>query len=496
MSTRRPAAPPPEIPGFHYVDVLGSGGFADVYRYEQELPRRQVAIKVMLADGAVSDAAQFTAEANVMAMLSSHPAIVTVLQAGVAADERPYLVMEYCPGPNLQVRYRREPLSVAETLRIGIPIAGAVETAHRAGVLHRDIKPANILVTEYGRPALTDFGIAATAHAPSEATGMSIPWSPPEAFGDVQRSAPRSDVYQLGATLYTLLAGRSPFEIPGRSNGTADVVDRIQTLPLPRLDRPDVPESLQEVLAKAMARRMADRHPTALALARDLQRIQAELGETVTPIDIIDERPVAERGDDSDGGRTRVRGVVSIEPQAAGAASVDADTVLRGAVSIEPVDATVIRPPYSAKKADAPRTEISAERARARWPWITAAVVVGLAAVGVVAAGIPALLAPPEPQETTATIAPQDPVAVVPAVEELTGEAAGDEVVFTWTNPDPEEGDSYIWDAAAIDEEPDPEVTQETSVTVPARGAQTCLTVTLRRANGTSSADETACVGG
>src|SRR5690606_2078483 len=175
--TRAPS-PPPELPGFIYLRPLGTGGFADVFLYEQQLPKREVAVKVLLADRLTAGAAEeFTNEANVMALLSTHPAIVTIYQAGVAGDGRPYLVMEYCPKPNLQIRTRKEPFSVAEALRVGVQVSGAVETAHRAGVLHRDIKPANILVTAYNRPALTDFGIASTAGsaADGEAAGMSIP---------------------------------------------------------------------------------------------------------------------------------------------------------------------------------------------------------------------------------------------------------------------------------------------------------------------------------
>jgi len=199
-----------------------------VFLYEQEMPRREVAVKVLLADRISSTAAQeFADEANVMAMLSTHPAIVTIYQAGVAGDGRPYLVMEYCPRPNLQLRARNETFSIAEALRVGVQVAGAVETAHRAGVLHRDIKPANILVTEYNRPALTDFGIASTTNAAEESAGLSIPWSPPESFADVPRSDPRSDVYQLGATVYSLLAGRSPFEVAEQRNTAAELIERI-----------------------------------------------------------------------------------------------------------------------------------------------------------------------------------------------------------------------------------------------------------------------------
>lgn len=313
----RPPSPPPELPGFTYVEPLGTGGFADVFVYEQQMPRRKVAVKVLLADRISSSAAQeFTDEANVMAMLSTHPAIVTIYHAGVAVDGRPYLVMEYCPRPNLQVRARREPFSVAEALRVGIQVAGAVETAHRAGVLHRDIKPANILVTEYNRPALTDFGIASKTGAVTEATGMSIPWSPPEFFADPPQSGPRSDVFALGATLYTLLAGRSPFERPGERNSGADLIERIERAPLQPLARPDSPASLQRAIERAMSKNPDARYPSAVAFARALQKVQIELTHSVTPIDIIDDHPIAEDLEDEADGLTRVRDIVSIDPDA------------------------------------------------------------------------------------------------------------------------------------------------------------------------------------
>ena len=158
---RRLPSQPPVLPGFSYVHVLGSGGFADVFLYEQNMPRRQVAVKVMLSEVVNDQVRQmFQAEANLMAQLSGHPSILTVYQASVSADGRPYLVMELCSA-SLSERYRRERISVAEVLRIAVKIGSAVETAHRAGVLHRDIKPSNILLTAYGHPVLSDFGIAA-----------------------------------------------------------------------------------------------------------------------------------------------------------------------------------------------------------------------------------------------------------------------------------------------------------------------------------------------
>ena len=118
-----------------------------------------------------------------MAQLSAHPFIVTIFHADVSADGRPYFVMEYCSGPSLAERYKREPFAVEDALRTGVRLAGAVATAHAAGILHRDIKPANVLTNDYGWPALTDFGISSnlegelpvhTVTAPADASATVV----------------------------------------------------------------------------------------------------------------------------------------------------------------------------------------------------------------------------------------------------------------------------------------------------------------------------------
>ena len=318
MSSKRAPSPPPEIQGFEYVSLIGSGGFSDVFLYQQQRPRRRVAVKVLLHEwSSVSQRAAFDAEADLMATLSTHPSIVTMYEADVADDGRPYLAMEYCSRPNLGSRYRTERLSVAEALRTAVQIAGAVETAHRAGILHRDIKPANILVTEYGHPALTDFGISSTVDDAARAEGMSIPWSPPESFAEPPRSGIATDVWALAATTYTLLAGRSPFEVPGGSNSSANLISRIESSPLPRTGRTDVPASLERVLDTAMAKNPASRYPTMLAFARALQQVQNELSFAVTPIDVLDDSGHVQEEEADDDGGTRLRQVVSIDPSGA-----------------------------------------------------------------------------------------------------------------------------------------------------------------------------------
>ncbi|MFE5409653.1 serine/threonine-protein kinase [Microbacterium sp. NPDC056569] len=535
MSAKRAPMAPPDLPGFTYVDLLGSGGFADVFLYEQQLPKRRVAVKVLLTDRMSSGSVEeFTAEANVMAMLSTHPAIVTIYQAGVAHDGRPYLVMEYCPRPNLQVRYRREPFSIAESLRVGVQVAAAVETAHRAGVLHRDIKPANILVTEYNRPALTDFGIASTTNAAAESAGLSIPWSPPESFADVPRSDPRSDVYALGATVYTLLAGRSPFELPGQRNGAAELIHRIESLALPALGRADVPVSLQRVLERAMAKAPADRYESALAFARALQTVQIELSHSVTPIDILDDHVPEDIEEDEDDGLTRVRGVVSINPETTPAAGmtrpsaatapsaastaprfdpapVETETVARRAPARPPsayeetvrreqvgppvsLDETIVRTPAFEQVAPEPETDAAAPRRRRTGLWIglgAAAFVIVAVIVGVSLPGILSGTAQEQPAPTESS-KPQDPLSsVVPAVADVAGAPVDGGVKFTWTNPDPQDGDFYIVEAVSLsDSTGESEPVEAPEIVVPAAATgQTCVDVTLVRANGQQQPD-------
>ena len=552
----RPTSPPPQLPGFTYLQPLGAGGFADVFLYEQEMPRRKVAVKVLLADRITTGAAQeFTDEANVMAMLSTHPAIVTIYQAGVAGDGRPYLVMEYCPRPNLQVRARKEPFSVAEALRVGVQVAGAVETAHRAGVLHRDIKPANILVTEYNRPALTDFGIASTTGAVTESAGMSIPWSPPESFAQPPRSGPRTDVYALGATVYTLLAGRSPFERPGERNTSADLIERIERMSLPPLGRPDSPASLQAVLVRAMSKNADDRYPSAVAFARALQKVQIELAHSVTPIDIVDEHPSADELKDDDDGLTRVREVISIDPEASGltrpsamteprhapranvprfevaaASPVIDQTQRRPSAPAEPPviddDRTQLRPPTVVSPTGAPTaapqhapaatsapaqspapvqaptvaSDAAEEGGRRRWiGWVAAA-----AAVVVLLGGFlwfsdditRALFPAPEVSQAEEEPLPQDVVsAIVPPVSDLQGSRDGDVVSFAWTNDDPQDGDTYIWQEVTLDGlEPPVVVETERTTLSGAHPDRTCIEVTLVRADARPSQPVRGCV--
>ncbi len=292
MPLRTPSAPP-IIPGLTYIRPLGSGGFADVYLYHQDMPRRDVAVKVLPRD--VDDAdllRMFNAEADVLAHLSAHPSIVTVYQASISADGSPYIVMEYCPG-SLAQRYRVERIPVTEVLDIGVRMANAVESAHRAGLIHRDIKPSNILVTRFGVPVLADFGIASAlslAHA-DDVLAMSVPWSAPEVVSERTGGTIASEVWSLAATVYSLIAGRSPFERRERGQNSRDHLQRrIERATYVPLTRADVPDALQSVLARAMSRDPRLRFGSALEFGEALRAIQVEAGETPTAVEVpVDE---------------------------------------------------------------------------------------------------------------------------------------------------------------------------------------------------------------
>lgn len=520
MSSKRPPAPPPEIPGFRHLSLLGSGGFSDVYLYEQDRPRRKVAIKVLLADLKTAGARRrFETEANLMAQLSSHPYIVTIFEAQITDDGHSYLAMEYCSRPSLDVRYRRGRLGVDEALAVGIQVASAVETAHRAGIAHRDIKPANILVTDYSRPALTDFGISGTTEGEADDdAGMSIPWSPPEAFHASNIDGVKVDIWALGATVYTLLAGRSPFVLPGMDNSQRELMARIGKAPLPGLGRADVPDSLELALATAMSKSPDARYSSAHAFALALQRVQTELNMSVTPFEVLDDGEHTVPDGDDEGEATRVRQVVSIDPESTPAAAPFRDdthepvtgdaTILRGqapaadwwsGAGTDASSATTINRP-----AAPPPGELTADgesaghhSKRNMWLLISAAVVVAAAVItGVVLTTTGDPVADPEP--TGLASEPANAVegfGTVPAPVKLKAERADGSVTFTWKNPEPQPGDVFMWRPKTVQETGEYKPVKKPQVTVEAKQeAQTCIEVVIRRDTGKYSVEPaTAC---
>ncbi|MHB1008367.1 MAG: serine/threonine-protein kinase [Propionibacteriaceae bacterium] len=536
----RPASAPPEIPGYRHLDLLGMGGFADVFLYEQRsMGGRKVAVKVLL-QGLRSDLQQaFEDEARAMARLSNHPSIVSVFDAGQTADGRAYLVMEHCPGAHLGSQVKNRPLNLAKALEVAIQVAGAVETAHAAGIVHRDIKPANILFTEFNRPALTDFGISAsTTSNQGKAVGVSVPWAPPEQLAAGSQTGITGDVYSLGATLYTALAGHPPFWKPQGPNDNMSMSSRIVNEPLPPIRRDEAPPSLQRVLEVAMSKRASQRYPTALEFARALQQVQLELHLPVTAADVRAELAAVEVDDETEAGGTIAAGFVTIEATPTKSTTefdsrfgsgftgntahvnttdLERDGLVpqvirhgRGSVeSLGPIEFTGPVPPsldadghtVLAAQLSGPQTaegEPAAPTRRRASLWAVLAVVVLVLGVGAFVM-IPKGSGDTATQSagtTTPTIKPADPIGeVVPQVADLKLVNDAGSVAVSWTNPSPLPADHYLFrvvDPAATAKSY--ETTSDMKATVKAIPGRTCVEVILVRSNGRSSDPTAVCL--
>lgn len=522
MTARTPSAPP-LLDGYTQLDLLGSGGFADVFKYQQLRPRREVAVKVLLRGLGPEAQRQFEAEANLMAMLSNHPSIVSIFAAGVAPDGRPYLVMENCQAKHLGARLRQKPLPVGRALEIGIQVAGAVETAHRLGILHRDIKPANILFTDFGRPALTDFGIS-VAEGGQGAAAFSVAWAPPEQIENRPMGA-TGDVYSLAATVWAMIAGRSPFDVTG-DNGALAITRRVKTQQVPPTGRAGVPESLERVLRTAMSKSPGQRYGSALEFARALQGVQAELHESVTTIDVREERTDEDYLDLTEAG-TRVTGFAVIDPDVApertasgwidvsdsrgtrqtghphdsgtftDPATVAGSNVLmhgRGSKPAhEPLEFTGPSVPQvpddatyfvgAGPSADEQPVEVRRKRALVPVALASAALLVagGLGVAWFLGGQGSATVG-----QTTVSVStkPKDPMAGVPQPANLSGVVQGSNVVFTWTNPSPLPGDRFNYRPVLLVKQADSVGTTELTATIPAQNGLTCIEVELVRKTG------------
>src|SRR6478735_9999176 len=176
--------------GFDAAEEIGRGGYGVVFRSTQADLDRTVAVKVLTVELDEENRARFFREQRAMGRLTGHPNIVNILQVGVTDSGRPFIVMPYHPQDSLEARVRKDgPLALDQALRLGVKMAGAVESAHRLGILHRDVKPANILLTDYSGPALSDFGIAHISGSFETGTGT-VAGSPAFTAPEVLRGDP------------------------------------------------------------------------------------------------------------------------------------------------------------------------------------------------------------------------------------------------------------------------------------------------------------------
>ena len=274
------------IEGLDGAVLVGRGGYGSVYRARQARLNRHVAVKVMSTALDASALERFEREGYAMGTVSGHPNIVQLLGVGTTASGMPYLLMPYVARGSLDVG---EKLSWQEAVKYAVRLAGALESAHRAGVLHRDVKPANVLVSDFGEPLLADFGIARVSGGFQTTSGQvnaSLLYAPPEVL-EGKPVTVAADVYSLAATTYTMIAGHPPFSRqPGEE--MISVYRRISTEEPEDLSALGLPTPIWRALAAGLVKNPDDRPRSAAAFGALLQEAQAALGETVTPMATIE----------------------------------------------------------------------------------------------------------------------------------------------------------------------------------------------------------------
>ncbi len=269
---------------YELEELVGEGGMSSVYRAHDTVLERRVAIKVLHEHFSRDPeyVERFRREARAIARLA-HPNVVTVIDRG-EWEGRQFIVFEHVAGENLKAVIVREgPLPVDRALDLAAQIARALSFAHGLGIVHRDVKPHNVLLDGSGTAKVTDFGIARaldsdealTATGTVLGTGQYL--SPEQANGE--RGDERSDQYSLGVVTYELLTGRVPYS----GDNLMAVAMRHVRDPVPsvRALRPDVPERVDALIARAMAKRPEDRFGSMDTLAAALESCSAEVEANV-----------------------------------------------------------------------------------------------------------------------------------------------------------------------------------------------------------------------
>jgi tetratricopeptide (TPR) repeat protein len=276
---------------YRILEKISEGGMGVVYEAEQENPRRQVALKLLLPGRASPERMRrFELEGEVLGRLE-HPGIARIYEAGLTntpTGQQPFLAMELVRGLPVTEYVSEARLMPVQRLELLARIADAVQHAHGKGVIHRDLKPSNILVDEEGQPKVLDFGVARVLEPGLSVTNLTLPgmqvgtlqyMSPEQALGHTDALDTRTDVYSLGVLGYELLAGQPPYALPKDDLGQAlQIIREHEPAPLSRLAGLDSRQSrlfrgdVDTILGKALEKDPERRYVTAADLAADIRR--------------------------------------------------------------------------------------------------------------------------------------------------------------------------------------------------------------------------------
>jgi serine/threonine protein kinase/formylglycine-generating enzyme required for sulfatase activity len=329
---------------YRILEQLGEGGMATVYKAYDTRLDRDVAIKIIRTDlfgSAVIEGIlkRFEREAKGLARLT-HPNIVGVIDYG-EYEESPYLVMTYLVGGTLKNKLGK-PIPWQEVVRLLLPVSQALDYAHKHNIIHRDVKPSNILLTEYGQPMLSDFGIAKILdiEAGQTLTGTGVGVGTPEYMAPEQwlgKASACSDIYSLGIVFYEMVTGRKPYIAD--TPAALLLKQSHDPLPPPTQFVPDLPGSVERVLVKALAKDPEDRYSDMAAFSLDMEGLLMGVERTMpafasseppggTPQEAPKEEP---KGTSGKARKIRVQEPVN-PPKEEPAASLPEEPILRTAI--------------------------------------------------------------------------------------------------------------------------------------------------------------------
>ena len=281
----------PHIPGCRDLSLIGERVARSLFSAHSDRVGRPVTVTVFppLSEGRT--AAAFDQAAAVAQRLGAHPSVLTIHEWGHAPDGRPWIVTEPQPPESVDALLTMDgPLDVERALQVGVLLAGALETAHRAGIVHGDLQPARLVFGGHGEPLLVETGLAEFAVFPGLGA-LNNPvryFAPPEVLERTDTTT-ATDVYSLGATVYALLAGRAPQQKPAEiTDSNASLLLRILQMSVPSIERPDLPAGLEDALRGPLSPTPARRPQRAIEVAWLLQDVQRRAGFAVTEPVVLD----------------------------------------------------------------------------------------------------------------------------------------------------------------------------------------------------------------
>ncbi len=281
----------PHIPGCRDLSLIGERVARSLFSATSERVGRPVTVTVYppLSEGRTRNG--FDRAATTAQRLGAHPSVVTIHEWGHAVDGRPWLVTEPQPAESVDTLLTMDgPLAVERALQVGVLLAGALETAHRAGIVHGDLSPARLVFGPNGEPLLAETGLAEFAVFPGlGALNNPVRYhAPPEVLERTDIS-PATDVYSLATTVYALLAGRAPQQKPAEvTDSNASLLLRILQMAMPTIDRPDLPAGLEDALRGPLSANPGKRPQQAIDVAWLLQDVQRRAGYAVTEPIVLD----------------------------------------------------------------------------------------------------------------------------------------------------------------------------------------------------------------